>query len=152
MISTSDSAVEMFFDGYNCAQSVLASCGQRLGLDPDIAISLAQTLGGGIARSGSVCGAVTGALMSVGLLFSSKDAKDKATKEESYRLAEEFLVRFRSRHVGVCCRDLISFDLSSPESRAQAAASGVFQSICPGLVRDAVQIVEEIVAESKGNA
>lgn len=145
MSSLSDDAVKMFADGYNCAQSVLATCGEPLGLLPATAIAVAQAFGGGVARSGHVCGALTGALMAVGLKCSAQSAKDKPAKEEALKLAQEILSRFRGRHQAINCRELLGYDLSKPEERGQAAEAGVFGTICPGLVRSAVEIVEDVL-------
>ena len=58
---------------YNCAQAVLIPFAEQAGLQADQAYRLAQAFGGGM-RSGSVCGAVTGALMALGVLGIATDA------------------------------------------------------------------------------
>ncbi len=146
MSAMEDAAVANLLGGYNCAQSVLISCGQPLGLAPETAIQVAMAFGGGVARSGNVCGAVTGALMAIGLSFPAKDAKEKATKEAAGKLSQEFMTRFRAQHGAINCRDLIGFDLSTPAGSQGAAEAGVFKTICPGIVGGAVRIVEELLA------
>jgi C_GCAxxG_C_C family probable redox protein len=145
MTSISDDAVTMFAEGYNCAQSVLTSCGQRLGLRDATAIAVAQALGGGLSRSGNVCGAVSGALMAVGLKCSMKDAKDIAAKEEAYRLGREILARFRAQHQAINCRDLLGFDVSTPEKYQEAVKAGVFKNLCPAFIKSAGQIAEDVL-------
>ena len=94
MTANSESAVTMFLEGYNCAQAVLACCGRDLGLPRETAIRVAQAFGGGMGRTGNVCGAVTGAMMVIGLKHSVKNAKDAATKELAYSMTQEFLRRY----------------------------------------------------------
>ena len=138
-------AVAMFLEGYNCAQSVLACCGREYGLPRETAVRVAQAFGGGIGRTGNVCGAATGALMVVGLKCSAKDAADLPAKAESARIAQEFLARFKARSGSLLCRDIIGCDLSTPEGLKFAMESGRHQAICPKAIRDAVEIIEELL-------
>ena len=52
---------------YNCCQAVLVTFADRLGLTPEQANALGAHFGSGM-RHGSTCGAVSGALMVLGLL------------------------------------------------------------------------------------
>jgi C_GCAxxG_C_C family probable redox protein len=72
MATNADDAVAMFAEGYNCAQAVLACCGRAYGLPKETAVQVAQAFGGGIGKTGNLCGALTGALMTVGLKWSAK--------------------------------------------------------------------------------
>jgi C_GCAxxG_C_C family probable redox protein len=148
MSATDEAAVANFLEGYNCAQSVLASCGQPLGLPRETAMQVAQAFGGGLGRTGNVCGAVTGALMAIGLSFPANAAKDKATKDAACQLTREFMARFRARHGAINCRDLLGFDLSTSADHQKAVEAGVFKTVCPGLVGSAAQIVEELLAKT----
>ena len=51
---------------YNCCQSVVLPFAEELGLDEEAVLKLAEHFGSGMRR-GSVCGAVTGGLMALGL-------------------------------------------------------------------------------------
>ncbi|MGO8703731.1 MAG: C-GCAxxG-C-C family protein [Candidatus Brocadiia bacterium] len=145
MSKNGDDAVAMFLQGYNCAQSVLASCGPDYGLPRETAVRVAQAFGGGIGRTGNVCGAATGALMTVGLKCAVKDATDLAAKAEANRIAQEFLARFKARSGSLLCRDIIGCDLSTAEGYKYALESGRHQTICPRAIRDAIEIIEELL-------
>ena len=60
-------AVSTFAANYSCAQSVLSAFANQFGLPVQTALKLASPFGGGIARRGETCGAVTGALLVLGL-------------------------------------------------------------------------------------
>jgi len=94
---------------------------------------------------GETCGAVTGALMVIGLKYGMTQAKDEAAREQTYKLAQELAARFKERHRSIICRELLGYDLSSPEGRKAAYDKGLFSTLCPQLVRDAAEIVEEIL-------
>jgi C_GCAxxG_C_C family probable redox protein len=138
-----EAAVNRFRQNFNCAQSVLVAFAPQLGIHESQALKLASPFGGGVARRGQTCGAVTGALMAIGL---AQGADTPAGKEDAYRLGQEFLQRFESRHGSILCRELIDCDISTPEGRQQAREKGAFTTRCPLFVRDAAEIVQAMLA------
>ncbi len=124
---------------------MLSSFGEEFGLEHELALKVAGAFGGGMARMGETCGAVTGALMAIGLKYGMTQAKDEAARDKTYKLAQEFAARFKGRHNSVVCRELLGYDLSSPEERKAAYEKGLFTTLCPELVRDAVEIVEQLL-------
>ena len=144
MDNPSEIALARFRQNFNCAQSVLVAFAPQLGLDENQALRMASPFGGGVARRGQVCGAVTGALMALGL---AHGADTSAGKEDAYLLGREFLQRFEARHGRSLCRELLDIDISTPEGHQQAREKGLFKSLCPLFVGDAAEIVEEMLAE-----
>jgi len=124
---------------------VLSSFGEDLGLEQGLAFKVAGAFGGGMARMGETCGAVTGAFMAIGLKYGMTQAKDEAARDKTYKLAHEFANRFKERHRSIICRELLGYDLSKPEERKAAYDKGLFTSLCPQFVRDAVEIVEQLL-------
>lgn len=140
-----DAALARFREGYNCSQATFSAFAETLGLPLDVALQLAAPFGGGIGRQGEVCGAASGALMSIGLRYGSA-LPDKAAKERTYALAAEFLRRFEAANGAVRCCDLIGFDTSTPEGQAAARERQVFTTVCPHVVASAIEIAGEILA------
>ncbi len=137
---------EAFFSGgFNCARAVLAAYGVELGLERDAALKLASPLGAGIARMGQVCGALTGALMVIGLRFGAANAWNKIQKARAQKRAERFLEKFKKVHGSVNCCELIGFDLSTAEGRKEAKREKVFETRCVKHVRDASEILGKMV-------
>ena len=142
-----EAAEARFRGSFNCAQSVLAALAPRLGLPEATALKVGAAFGNGIGRSGNVCGAVTGALMAIGLRYGTTDGSDEAAKETTYTVAEEFMARFRDRHQYVVCSELLGCDMGTPEGRQAALERGLYDSVCVGLVRDAVVIAQELLKD-----
>ena len=111
MATPAEIAGIVFSQNFNCSQSVFSAFAPQFGLDRETALKLASPFGGGVARRGEVCGAVTGALLALGL---ARGAQAPAGKEEIYRLSQEFMRLFEQKHNTVLCRDLIDCDLSTP--------------------------------------
>jgi C_GCAxxG_C_C family probable redox protein len=146
-MSDCEIAKSSFLQGFNCSQAVFSTLATQFGIDRDAALRIAGLFGGGIGRSGETCGAVTGALMVLGLKYSYIDPADAQAKEQAYAQAQEFLRRFQARHGTVMCKHLIGYDVSTPEGLQQAREQKVFHSICPAFVGSAVEIVEQMLAE-----
>lgn len=107
---------------YNCAQSTLIPFARELGLGEEQAYQLAAHFGAGM-RHDSTCGAVTGALMVLGL---------KGLGEEQ---ARAFLEKFRAEHGALDCPALL---------QAGEQAGMEKKANCDGLVLAAVRAVQAL--------
>lgn len=137
-------AREMFKAHYNCAQSVLGAFADRYGLDRATAFRIATPFGGGIGRSGLLCGAVSGAIMVIGLARGTT-VYDKPKKDACYALAREFQERFTALHGSLTCPGLLGLDISDPVELEQARTLDLFHTRCPDFVGDAVLITAKLL-------
>ncbi|MDH7512602.1 MAG: C-GCAxxG-C-C family protein [Clostridiales bacterium] len=144
-MNRSESALQSFRQGWSCSQAVLSVFCESLGLEREKAFKISQAFGGGMARMGKTCGAVTGAMMVIGLKHGRTRPEDEKAKEKTYALVLEMARRFQERHGSLVCRELIGFDLSTAEDHEQAKKHGVFESLCPQFVADAVTILEGLI-------
>ena len=106
-----------FFNNYNCAQSVLAAYAADFGMDKDTALSVSVGFGGGIGRLQETCGAVSGAVMALGLYsrFTETDGRPKIN--EVYTKAHNFVDEFTGKMGTAKCRDLLNCDLGTEEGQ-----------------------------------
>ncbi len=144
-MSRIEKAVVCFREGFVCSQAVLAAYGEQLGLDTGTALKIADGFGGGMARMGETCGAVTGTFMVIGLKNGGASIEDAQAHETTYGLINEFVRRFRSRNRSIICRELLGCDISTPGGLKSARQQNLFTTICPRYVRDAAEIIEEIL-------
>ena len=135
-------ALELFAAGYNCSQATFAALAPGLGMDEATALKTAACFGGGIARSGGPCGALSGALLALGLKRGQADTSPEI-KNAMYVRAAALKEAFGKGRPSVDCRDLISCDLSTAEGRASALARDVHKQVCDGLVSEAIRLVIE---------
>lgn len=104
-MSRSEKAIENFRGKYNCSQSVLLSYSDLLGINEEISQAVASGFGGGIAQNKKMCGALTGAIMVIGLrYFDSNDIQ--SSKEKVYRISNELLKEFMDKNHSLDCKDL----------------------------------------------
>ena len=137
----SEIAANYFKQDYNCAQSVLLTMQEYYGIRKNRLIpKIATAFGGGIGRRGSLCGALTGAIMAIGL----KHGTDKTVlieKEKAYKMALEFYDQFVKDCGSPFCRELIGYDLTDPEELERLRKSNVRDKKCSCFVRKAVEIL-----------
>jgi C_GCAxxG_C_C family probable redox protein len=140
-------AVDLFRNDYNCAQSVFSVFTEELGITKDLALKLASPFGAGIAFRQETCGAVSGALMAIGLKYGKGETGSNDDKAFTYDLAHHFMTEFRKNHQTVCCRELLNeIDMSTPEGMAQLLELDYFRIRCARYVMDAVQIADTIIS------
>lgn len=140
-----------FKEGFNCAQAVLSAFGPELGLNRDLALKVAGAFGGGMGRQGGTCGAVTGAFMAIGLRCGVARADEEA-KEKTYRLVNEFTEAFKTRNRSTICRELLGLDIGTVQGRKIATEKKLFTTLCPKLVRDAAEIIEQMLRELRSSS
>lgn len=145
-MNRADRAIELFNNNFNCSQAVFTVFATEYGISEELALKLATSFGGG-ARSGEMCGAVSGALMVLGLKYGHFNAENNEQKQKAYSLVNEFVNRFKEINRSIVCRDLLGYDLSKPDEFEIIASKGLCKTICPNMVRSAVDILEQMLCE-----
>ncbi len=138
-------ALALFKQGFSCSQAVAAVFAEDHGLPLAMALRLSQGFGGGMARLAGPCGAVTGAIIIIGLKHGRTRPEDDAAKERTYALVQELVRRFRARHGALDCRDLLGCDIGTAEGRKIIADEKLHDDTCPLLIASAVEILEDIL-------
>jgi C_GCAxxG_C_C family probable redox protein len=141
-----DECVACFKKGINCTQAVLSTYGRRYGLDPELALRMSGAFGSGMGM-GETCGAVTGALMVIGLKHSKVSGSRLLSRDRTEDVAHEFVERFKALHGTVVCRELLGCDVTTPEGLKTAKQEKHFKKRCPEYVKDAALILEGILKD-----
>ena len=141
-----DKAKEYFSNNFNCSQAVFTTFATEMGLDEELALKIATQFGGG-ARKGEMCGAVSGALMVLGLKYGHCHLENEEEKGRAYQISEDFMNRFIQKNGTVVCRELLGYDLSEPEDMKKIKELNLFKVTCPEMVRCATEIVDEMIKE-----
>jgi C_GCAxxG_C_C family probable redox protein len=101
---------------------------QELGIESPVIPRVATALGGGMGGLGSVCGAVTGALMAIGLVHGREEPWQ--SRDQAYALAQQVYRGFQEKMGSVFCRELTGLDLTTPEGHKELLSSGVGMRVC----------------------
>ena len=140
----SEQAKEHFLSGYNCAQSVVLSFADDLKYSKELALKISAGFGGGMGKQQETCGAVTGAIMVLGLLKGEGVNNNDELKSEAYSSVKELSREFTAVYKTTSCKELIGCDLNTPEGSAKFKEEKLMENVCAGCVAKAVQIVESI--------
>jgi len=142
----SESALQYFKTGFNCAQSVLTPFGEQFGLAEEHCLKIACAFGAGMGRQQHTCGAVTGALMVLGLHFGKGKMDDNSKKIHTYERSVEFMKAFAEKHGSVNCLELLDgLHMAIPAESKEIDARELYRVRCTRYVSDAVQITEKLI-------
>lgn len=109
---------------HNCAQTIMCAYADELGLSEDMAGAIGSNFGGGM-KNGSVCGAITSALMVLG----AKGIDDPAK-------INQFRKTIANNHEGnINCVDLL---------RANAAKGGDKKTNCDCMIKEAIELIDSM--------
>ena len=146
MSTRSDVAVQKLLVGYNCAQAILYSFCDDLGLDRDTALKLSCGFGAGMARRQEVCGAVTGGILALGLRHGRGERQDKSHTEETYRKVRELTAQFESAHGSCICLTLLQgCDLNTPAGQQSFKQNDLLNQTCKRCVQTVVETLDTLL-------
>ena len=134
---------------HNCAQSTFLALSEQFGLGNDDMVK-ALTAIPGIAERGETCGAVTGALLALGLVYGRENLSDWQAYRDSLKPTNEFCDRFVSEMGSTMCSDIVALkfgkrlDLRKSEDLAQFQESDATAK-CGKVVQTAVKIAADII-------
>ncbi len=143
-----EKALNYFSQKMHCSQSVIAAFAEECGITEAQALKLGSCFGGGM-RKGEVCGAVTGALMVLGLLYGESKVGDAEGRLVSIKVNDLMMDRFKEKCGSYICNDLLGCDITSEEGHQFCVDNKLFTEFCPKMVAAAVEVVEEIILEQK---
>jgi C_GCAxxG_C_C family probable redox protein len=140
-LTKSQKATALFYQGYNCAQSVAAAFAPELGLTEQEVLRMVSGFGAGFGRMREVCGTFSGMTFVIGSLYGSDDPNKKT---ELYTVIQQLAEEFKARSGGsIVCRELLG--LSRPEGSpvaSQRTADYYKKRPCPELVAMAAELTE----------
>ena len=144
-MSRVEDALSQFQKGYSCAQAILSTYGVEFDIDPKTALKVSGAFGAGMARMAETCGAVTGAFMVIGLMHASADVVDEDAKEKTYGAVREFADKFTAQNGSIVCKELLGCDIGTDEGMKTAADNELFDIKCTKFVREAAELLEEML-------
>ena len=141
----SENAVDYFRNRFNCSQAVFTVFGKDHGLSENDCLKVSCAFGGGMGRQQLTCGAVTGALMALGLKYGKALNDPEEKKQKTYAVTREFFQRFTELNGSINCKVLLDgLDMNDPDDHKKIMERKLFDIKCEKYVADAVEIVETL--------
>ena len=138
-------AGDLFLGGYNCAQSVVLAFCDVTGLEKDFAARMASPFGGGMGRLREVCGAVSGMLMVLGLLYGYDTPGDDISKKAQYQDVQALCGQFREEVGSIVCREILKNPSTDP-TPSPRTAEYYAKRPCARMVVTAARILDGYIA------
>ena len=121
--------------GYNCAQIVLCSYAEELGIDEETLFRISEGFGAGMGGLMQTCGAVTAMFMALGLANSSGNLQACDTKPQTMKKVRELAAEFEKKNGSIVCRELKGID------------TGKVLRSCDGCIEDGIRILGEYLLD-----
>lgn len=121
--------------GYNCAQIVLCSYAEELGIDEETLFRISEGFGAGMGGMMQTCGAVTAMFMALGLANSSGDLQACDTNPQTMKKVRELAAEFEKKNGSIVCRELKGID------------TGKVLRSCDGCIEDGIRILGEYLLD-----
>ena len=137
-----EKAIELFEQGYNCAQAVAGAFSDEIGMDTLQIVKAVSGFGGGIGRLREVCGAVSGMAFVASFISPCPTADNAEAKKANYALVQTFAEQFRQQNGNIVCRSLLGLDRPKDEPTPSPRTAEYYQKRpCAEYVYDAALIV-----------
>lgn len=145
-----EKAMQLFEEGYNCAQAVFLAFEDLHGIDRKTAAKLSSSFGGGMGRLREVCGAVSGMFMTAGVLYGYDDPKASTEKSDHYSRIQELAKAFEEKNGSIVCRELLGLEVKREVPVPEARTVEYYKKRpCKELVGDAAEILEAYIKAEK---
>lgn len=147
-MTKTDLALKLFNGNFNCSQAVFSAFAEQLGIEKEMALKIACGFGAGMAQQQLHCGAVTGAMMVIGLKYGNCSDEDIVSKPKTYKLIHEFNKKFLEKFPSLKCRDLVNCDFTTEEGEIYFKENDIQEKVCSNCIRHAIEILEEMLKEN----
>ena len=126
-------AIVLHDQNYNCCQAVACCFAEQFDADLDTVFKAAEPFGLGMGDMSGRCGALSGALMALGLARSDGNLTAPRSKAANYKLARQMKECFKNKTGAEICRDLKGVD------------TGIVLCSCPDCIRAGIETVCEVL-------
>lgn len=131
-------------NGLNCCQKTVNAFAEDLNIDMDTTLKMTAGFGSGFTQ-GEVCGAVSGACITIGLKYASSDMDDLGAKKVTKEKVNLFMENFKKENGTIKCKELLGYDCSTEEGAKIIGEKGLHQKLCPKFIGDAIKLTEQII-------
>ena len=143
-------AVELFKQGFNCSQSVVAAYADLYGYSKEQALKMAASFGGGIGRMRQTCGAACGMFMLAGLDCGSCIENDREGKSHNYAVVQDLAGKFEKINGSIICAELLGIQNKPQTPEAEARTEAYYKKRpCAEMVRTAAQLFGEYLLQKQ---
>ncbi|MCW4011633.1 MAG: C-GCAxxG-C-C family protein [Candidatus Bathyarchaeota archaeon] len=131
--------------GFLCVESVLKALADLKGVDSEYIPGIASGMAAGVARTSQICGAVSGAILGLGLWFGR--SMPVTGERRPYWYSRLFIDRWLALHPSSNCTELLGVDLDDPEEYHVFGSENMWENKCKWYIREATGLAYDILVE-----
>ena len=140
-------AIGYIDDGFLCVEAVLKTLADLKGLESEYIPAIASGMAAGVARTNQICGAVTGAILGLGLWFGRREPVEGDRR--IYWYSRLFIDRWMESHPSTNCAGLLGIELEDPEGYAVFQDNDYWNVKCRQYIKEAIDLAIDIINEEK---
>ena len=133
---------ELFHSGYFCAESVLMAVAEHQGIESPLIPRIATGFCGGMSRTSGLCGALTGGIMGLNIVFGRDSAE--GSRDRNYAVVAQYIKDFEKQFGSVHCSDLLGCDLSTAEGERTFKDKNLL-AFCARITEEATSLVMRLI-------
>jgi len=139
-------ALEEFDKGFYCAESVLKVIADQQGISSELIPMIATGLCSGMARTCSMCGALSGGIIALSMVYGRKSSGESV--EMNYKFVQKLISDFKKEFGSTNCQKLLGCDIGTEEGQ-ETFNSKKLDLKCREYTGKATEFVSKIIIENE---
>ena len=131
--------------GFLCSEAVFKAIASAQGSTSELIPKVATGFAAGLGRSGEICGALSGAILGLGIKYGRNTPKDPPLGRRPYWFATELIQKFKERAGAVTCVGILGLDLSDPEDLETYYRLNHWSTTCRKLIMESTEIAWDLL-------
>jgi len=138
-------SIEEFDKGFYCAESVLKVIAEQQGISSKLIPMIATGLCSGIARTSGMCGAISGGILALSIVYGRQSSNESV--EKNYDAVKELISIFTEKYGSTNCKELLGCDIGTNEGQEEFSTKNLALQ-CREYTGKATEIVSNIIKSS----
>ena len=133
-------------EGFLCVEAVFKTLADLHGTESDLIPKVATGFAAGVARTSNICGAVSGAILGLGLWYGRNEPVEGERKV--YWYSRKFIDEWEKNHSSTNCTELLGVDIDTTEGNDTFYAENMWENNCKRYISEAVGLAYDILEEN----
>ena len=135
-------------EGYLCSEAVLIALAESMGIESKLIPRIATGFAAGVARTGNMCGALSGAVMGLGLRY-GRDEPETEPDRRPYWYSRRLAETFEEAYDSVTCPGVLGLDIDDPDDYRRYTQEDMWATKCREVIKTAAGLAHDLLQEEK---
>ena len=135
-------------EGYLCSEAVLLALAESMEVEYELIPRIATGFAAGVARMGNMCGALSGAVMGLGLRY-GRDIPETEPGRRPYWYGRRLAEAFEEAHGPVTCPGVLGLKIDDPDDYRRYSEEDMWATKCREVIKTAARLAWDLLQEGK---